>query len=60
LVHGKKFGYTNKIICKNRDKKNILLQQQNVWFYQKNVWLLRQIFLLQQQKFYLLSLILLP
>jgi len=47
------FCYTNKIICKNRDNKNILLQKQYVWFYQQNVWLLRQ-------KFYLLSLILLP
>ena len=56
----KRFCYSNKIICKNRDNKNILLQQQNVWFYQQNVWLLRQNFLLQLQKFHLLSLILLP
>ena len=57
----KRFCCTNKIICENRDSKNILLQQQNVQFYQQNVyWLLQQNFWLQQQKFYWLSLILLP
>jgi len=49
----KRFCYTNKNICSNRDNKNILLEQQNVWFYQQNVWL-------QQQRIYFLSLILLP
>ena len=56
----KSFCYTNKLICYNRDNKNILLQQQNVWFYQQKVWMLRRNFWLQQEKIYLLSLILLP
>jgi len=55
----KRFCYTNKITCLNRDSNNVLLQQQNAWFYQQNVWLRRN-FWLQQQKNYLLSLILLP
>jgi len=56
----KRFCCTKKIICQNRDSKNILLQQQNVQFYQQNVWLLQENFWLQQQKIYLLSIILLP
>ena len=29
-ARNKRFCYTNKIICKNRDNKNILSQQQNI------------------------------